>query len=207
MTNISKEYFYERLEKFKLIASVKDPKSIDKVIQYKENISSVMLLTGNIQSIKSYVQLFHSHGLPVILDIERIGGLKTDYYGMNFISNEVKPFAIVTNKSSDIKRAKANQLYVVQRIFLIDTEVLDNLKTTIQEIKADMIEIMPSRLPDITREITSISHVPIVTGGFLNEPVHIYQSLENGAKGVVTSNRKVWKLLHENPELISKVDQ
>ena len=205
MLDISKEYFYDRLEKYKLIASVKDPKSIDKAIQYKEHISAVMLLTGNILSIKDYVQLFHNNGLPVILDVEKIGGLKTDFYGIDFISKVVKPFGIVTNKSGDIKKAKANQLYVMQRIFLIDTEVLDNLKETITEIKADIIEIMPSRLPDITREIASISPVPIVTGGFLNDPVHIQQSLENGAKGVVTSNRKIWKLLHEHPEIISKV--
>jgi glycerol uptake operon antiterminator len=203
--DISKEYFYDRLEKYKLIASVKDPKSIDKAIKYKDNISAVMLLTGNILSIKDYVQLFHNNGLPVILDVERIGGLKTDEYGVNFISKVVKPFAIVTNKAGDIRKAKANQLYVIQRIFLIDTEVLDNLKATIKEIKADMIEIMPSRLPDITREITSISPVPIVTGGFLNDPIHIHQSLENGAVGVVTSNRNTWKLLNENPEIISKV--
>lgn len=202
---ITKQYFHDRLEKYKLIASVKEPKSIEKAIEYKDTISAVMLLTGNIQTVKNYVHLFHENGLPVILDVEKIGGLKTDFYGVNFISKEVRPFAIVTNKASDIKRAKANRLYVVQRIFLIDTEVLDHLKTTIHEVKADMIEIMPSRLPDITNEISSISPVPIVTGGFLNDPIHIEQSLANGAVGVVTSNREIWKLLHENRELILKM--
>ncbi len=126
----------------------------------------------------------------MIVDVEKIGGLKTDYYGIDFISKVVKLFGIVTNKSADIKKAKANQLYVMQRIFLIDTEVLDNLKETIKEIKADAIEIMPSRLPDITRGIASLSPVPIVTGGFLDEPVHIHQSLENGAAGVVNLESK-----------------
>lgn len=205
MDTITKQYFHDRLEKYKLIASVKEPKSIEKAIEYKDTISAVMLLTGNIQTVKNYVHLFHENGLPVILDVEKIGGLKTDFYGVNFISKEVRPFAIVTNKASDIKRAKANRLYVVQRIFLIDTEVLDHLKTTIHEVKADMIEIMPSRLPDITNEISSISPVPIVTGGFLNDPIHIEQSLANGAVGVVTSNREIWKLLHENRELILKM--
>ncbi len=58
MLNISKEYFNERLEKYKLIASVKDPKSIDKAIEYKDNISSVMLLTGNILSISGLCPTF-----------------------------------------------------------------------------------------------------------------------------------------------------
>jgi hypothetical protein len=107
MMDISKEYFYDRLEKYKLIASVKDPKSIERAIKYKDHISAVMLLTGNILSIKDYVQLFHNNGLPVILDVERIGGLKTDEYGVNFISKVVKPFAIVTNKAGDIRKDRS----------------------------------------------------------------------------------------------------
>lgn len=187
-------YFNQQLEKYKLIAAVKEPKLIEYAIRYKENLSAVILMTGNILTVKNYVQEFQKHGIPVILDVEKIGGLKTDYYGMNFIKKELKPFAIVTNKSGDIKRAKANHLFVIQRIFLVDSEVLDNLKDTIHQLKADMIELMPSRLPDITKEISDISPIPIITGGFLSDPIQAKLSLENGAVGVVTSNKKIWKM-------------
>lgn len=193
MENMTVQFFYEQLAKHKVIASVKDPKSLDLAIKYKHNLSAVMLMTGNILSVKDYVQLLHRHRLPVILDIEKIGGLKTDYYGIDFIKRVVKPFGIVTNKTGDIKKAKANKLYVIQRIFLIDTEVLDNLREGIADIKADMIEVLPSRLPDITEEIVQFSHVPIITGGFLNETKYIDESIQSGAKGVVTSNHGIWK--------------
>jgi len=187
-------YFNQQLEKYKLIAAVKEPKLIEYAIRYKENLSAVILMTGNILTVKNYVQEFQKHGIPVILDVEKIGGLKTDYYGMNFIKKELKPFAIVTNKSGDIKRAKANHLFVIQRIFLVDSEVLDNLKDTIHQLKADMIELMPSRLPDITKEISDISPIPIITGGVLSDPIQAKLSLESGAVGVVTSNKKIWKM-------------
>ena len=187
-------YFNQQLEKYKLIAAVKEPKLIEYAIRYKENLSAVILMTGNILTVKNYVQEFQKHGIPVILDVEKIGGLKTDYYGMNFIKKELKPFAIVTNKSGDIKRAKANHLFVIQRIFLVDSEVLDNLKDTIHQLKADMIELMPSRLPDITKEISDISPIPIITGGFFFFFIQAKLSLENGAVGVVTSNKKIWKM-------------
>ena len=55
-------------------------------MKYKDNISAVILMTGNILNIKSYVQLFHEAGLPVIVHVEKIGGLQLDQYGIDFLS-------------------------------------------------------------------------------------------------------------------------
>lgn len=65
----------------------------------------------------------------------------------------MEPFAIVATKSSIIKRAKSRGLFVIQRFFLIDTEVYDNLLVNVDHFQADIIEIMPSRVTDFFREI------------------------------------------------------
>ena len=189
-----KKMFRERLERRKLIAAIKEPKSIERAIKYKENISAVILMTGNILTAKEYVDVLHKEGLPVILHVEKIGGLQVDPYGIDFITDYVKPFAIVTTKSSIIKRAKSKGMFVIQRVFLIDTEVYEHLLDSFDHLQADIIEIMPSRAPDFLEKLSKVSPVPVITGGLLTTSDHAKEALERGAAAVTTSNAKLWKL-------------
>lgn len=189
-----KKIFEERLKKHKLIAAVKQPKSIEQAIKYKEHISAVILMTGNILTVKQYVDVLQKAGLPVILHVEKIGGLQVDHYGIDFIQEYVKPFAIVTTKSGIIKKAKSKGMYVIQRVFLIDTEVYDQLLAGLDHLQADMIEVMPSRIIDFLADLSKASHVPVITGGLLTTPYHAKEALEHGAAAVSTSNTKLWKM-------------
>ena len=186
--------FEERLKNHKLIAAIKEPKSIEKAIKYKENIGAVILMTGNILTVKQYVDVLQKEGLPVILHVEKIGGLQVDHYGIDFIIQNVKPFAIVTTKSSIIKKAKSKGMFVIQRIFLIDTEVYNNFLDSVDHLQSDMVEIMPCRAPDFLEKLAKVSPIPIITGGLLTTPFHVKEALEHGAAAVSTSNTDLWKL-------------
>ncbi len=186
--------FEERLKKHKLIAAIKEPRSIEKAIKYKDHISAVILMTGNILNVKQYVDVLQSEGLPVILHVEKIGGLQVDQHGIDIIVDYVKPFAIVTTKSSIIKRAKSKGMFVIQRVFLIDTEVYDHLLNSLEHLQSDIIEIMPSRAPDFLEKLSEVSPVPVITGGLLATAEHAKEALERGAAAVTTSNTKLWKL-------------
>ncbi|MBD8006596.1 glycerol-3-phosphate responsive antiterminator [Bacillus norwichensis] len=186
--------FEERLNKHKLIAAIKEPRSIEKAIKYKDHISAVILMTGTILNVKQYVDVLQSEGLPVILHVEKIGGLQVDKHGMDIIVDYIKPFAIVTTKSSIIKRAKSKGMFVIQRVFLIDTEVYDHLLNTMEHLQSDIIEIMPSRAPDFLEKLSEVSPVPVITGGLLTTAEHAKEALERGATAVTTSNTKLWKL-------------
>ncbi|WP_100401685.1 glycerol-3-phosphate responsive antiterminator [Bacillus sp. FJAT-42315] len=184
----------ERLKTHKMVAAVKEPKYIEKAIKYKDHLSAVLLMTGTILTVKKYVDFIQSHGLPVILHVEKIGGLEMDRDGIEFVKRNVQPHAIVTTRNGIIKKAKSSGLVVVQRIFLIDTEVYTNLVKDIERIQSDVIEIMPCRVPDFLNKISKISPVPTITGGLLNSPEHAKQALENGALAVTTSNPDMWKI-------------
>ena len=189
-----KRIFEENLQKSKLIAAIKEPKSIEKAIKYKENLAATILMTGNILNVKNYVEVLQKEKLPVILHVEKIDGLYMDHYGIDFIIDHVQPFAIVTTKSSIINKAKSKGIFVIQRIFLIDTEVYDHLLVSVDHIQPDIIEVMPSRAPDYLAKLSKASPVPIITGGLLTTPSHANEALEHGAIAVTTSNTKLWKL-------------
>ena len=194
-----RKVFEERLRDFKLIAAIKEPKSIEKAIKYKENISAVILMTGNVLTAKEYVDVLQKEGLPVILHVEKIGGLGLDDYGIEFIKKYIKPFGIVTTKSSIIKKAKSKGMFVIQRVFLIDTEVYDHLVDSIDYLQSDIIEIMPSRAPDFLQKLVERSAIPIITGGLLTNICDAKEALAQGVSAVTTSNTDLWKLNITNP--------
>lgn len=184
----------ERLEKHKMVAAIKEPKYIERAIENKNNLSAVLLMTGTILTVKRYVDFIQSEGLPVILHVEKIGGLEMDGDGIDFVKKNVQPMAIVTTRNGIIKKAKSSGLFVIQRIFLIDTEVYHNLVQDADQIRSDIIEIMPCRAPDFLNKFTKVSRVPVITGGLLTLPEHAKEALNNGAVAVTTSNSKLWKI-------------
>ncbi|MFC5560231.1 glycerol-3-phosphate responsive antiterminator [Ureibacillus thermophilus] len=184
----------ERLKKYKMVAAIKEPKYIEKAIKNKEHLSAVLLMTGTILTVKRYVDFIQSEGLPVILHVEKIGGLEMDGDGIHFVKKNVQPTAIVTTRNGIIKKAKTSGLFVIQRIFLIDTEVYHNLVKDVDQIRSDIIEIMPCRATDFLKKFTKVSQVPVITGGLLTLPEHAKEAINNGALAVTTSNSKLWEM-------------
>lgn len=186
----------DRLETYKMVAAIKDPKYIERAVQQKDNLSAVLLMTGTILTVNRFVDFIQSQGLPVILHVEKIGGLQMDNDGIEFIKQSIKPAAIVTTKTSVIKKAKASGLHVIQRVFLIDTDVYTHLEQEAGkgQILADMIELMPCRAPDLVARLADVSPVPVLTGGLLRLPAHAKEALEHGAIAVTTSNVDMWKV-------------
>ncbi|PLR71282.1 glycerol-3-phosphate responsive antiterminator [Bacillus sp. UMB0728] len=188
-----KAKFLERVEACRKIAAVKEPCGIEKAIRHKDKISAVFLMTGNIMSVKNYADLFRKEGLPVFIHIEKIGGLSLNSEGLDFIADYVKPLGIVTTKPGLAAKAKKRRLMVIQRVFMIDSEVYDHVLELGGPDGPDMIEIMPSRLPHIIQSLSEKLLVPVITGGLLTEREHAEESLSCGAAAVTTSNTGIWK--------------
>ncbi|MFT8312607.1 MAG: glycerol-3-phosphate responsive antiterminator [Sporolactobacillus sp.] len=185
--------FFERLHKFKKIASVKHPKHIDKVLTMSDRISAVFLLTGNITSVKKYVDLLRTEHIPVFIHIEKIGGISLDNEGLDFIANYVRPIGIVSTKPKLLVKAKKRELMAIQRVFMIDSDVYDYVLNSIDQYHPDLIEIMPSRLPHIIQSLSEQIKIPLITGGLLSEKAHAVEAINCGAIGVSTSSMDVWK--------------
>ena len=107
--------FLARLDHYKLIASVKEAKYLEKAAE--ANLSAVVLSIGNIGVIKGYVDFFKSRDIPVFIHLERVGGISYDREGIAFLSHYVKPDGIVTTRNTLIKLAKKQGLLTIQRHF------------------------------------------------------------------------------------------
>ncbi len=183
--------FYEQLTKIRKIASVKEPKALEKALEAE--VSAVVLSTGNIGIIKRYVDLYRSHRTPVFLHLERIGGISHDKEGIAFLAHYVKPDGIVTTRNSVIKLAKLQGLLTIQRLFLVDSDSIKSGLQSVQETQPDAIEIMPALLPEFIALYREQVDIPIIAGGLIRERTQMIQALQYGAVAVSMGNHQLWK--------------
>ncbi|MDR6550234.1 glycerol-3-phosphate responsive antiterminator [Paenibacillus qinlingensis] len=185
--------FFERLNTHRMVASIKEPKQIEIALSLRNQLSGVFLLTGHIGVIKSYVDVFKNHQLPVFLHMEKIGGLSTDFYGMDYLAKVIKPTGIITTKTNVVKTAKKMGLFTIQRFFLVDTEGMENISKSVTQIEPDIIEVMPARIPEMIGEIKKFTSIPIITGGLLFERTHAMECFKYGATAVSSSKSELWR--------------
>ncbi|WP_235960716.1 glycerol-3-phosphate responsive antiterminator [Paenibacillus silvestris] len=192
--------FFERLSTHRMIASIKEPKQIEIALSLKNQLSGVFLLTGHIGVIKGYVDLFNKHQLPVFLHLEKIGGLSTDSYGMDYLAKVIKPTGIITTKTNVVKTAKKMGLLTIQRFFLVDTEGVENILKSLLQVEPDIIEVMPARIPEMIGEIKKFTTLPIITGGLVYERGHVMDGFKNGATAVSASKSDLWRETYSTEE-------
>ncbi|MCJ8014659.1 glycerol-3-phosphate responsive antiterminator [Paenibacillus sp. KQZ6P-2] len=189
---ITREVFYRGLAKHKRIASIKDPRHIELALKLRNQLSGIFLLMGHIGVVKGYVDVFKEHGLPVFLHLEKIGGLSTDHYGLEYLAKSIKPSGVISTKTNVVKNANKMGLLTVQRFFLVDSEGLDNISKSLSQTEPDIIELMPARIPDMICKVKSFTSVPIITGGLLYEESHAEECLSHGATAISSSRPALW---------------
>lgn len=176
-----------------VIAAITTEKNLEKAIKYKDNLKAVFILTGNFLNVKEYIKLYKSEGIKVYIHIEKIKGLKLDDFGFNYIKKVLKPDGIVTTKNSHVKSAKKHNIFVIQRFFLADHDMKNNILDTVKTSQPDMIEIMPVITSFLLDIFTKELEIPIIMGGLVDKSDYITNALKHGALGVSTGNINMWK--------------
>lgn len=185
------ERWLECLRSNRLIAAIKSPKHLEMFLN--TGLQVAFLQTGNISVIKRYVDLLKEQQRFVFLHVEKIPGISYDREGLQFLAKFIKPHGIVTTKSSLVQLAKKERLMAVQRLFLVDTDAVENGIKSIHDVQPDALEIMPGLLPEMIGMIRKQTHVPIITGGLIQHENHIEAALQSGAVSVSTSRPWLWK--------------
>lgn len=183
--------FFKRLEQYKLIASVKEAKHLEKAVE--ANLSAAVLSIGNIGVIKGYVDFFKHHKVPVFLHLERIGGISYDREGVAYLAHYVKPDGIVTTRNTLIKLSKKEGLLTIQRLFLVDSDAFKSGLHSVKETQPDALELMPALLPEFIEEYRRVLDTPIIAGGLIRKREEMIEALQHGATAVSVGSHPLWK--------------
>lgn len=182
----------EILEQNPVVGAVRNEDDIKEVI--KSNVEVVFILSGNLLNIKSMVDTIRSCGKRVCIHIDLIDGLGRDHAAVDFIKEHANPDGYITTKSSLAKYTKAQNLFTIHRLFIIDNHSLVTGIKNVHETAPDAVEVMPGIAVKLIERIKKDISVPIIAGGLISSKEDIIDSLSAGVLAVSTSCRELWNL-------------
>lgn len=182
--------FAEEVEECPVIAAVKDMSGLRRCMESESKI--IFVLFGDICNIREIVKTMKDGGKTVIVHVDLINGLSSKEVSVDFIKNHTEADGIISTKLTLIKRAKELGLFTVFRFFVIDSLAFENIKKQGEAARPDFIEILPGVMPKVIRRILSITSVPIIAGGLINDKDDVMEALSAGAVSISTTNQEVW---------------
>ena len=154
----------------------------------------VILLFGDIISLPGLLAQAAKHKKKVIVHFDLLEGVGKDKAGIRLLAR-MGVTALITTKAHFVKTAHEEGMFVVQRLFLVDSEALRTGIHLLTNSKPDMVEILPASVPAaIIKELTSQTRVPVMAGGLLHTKEDALSALKNGVTAVSASRRELWNL-------------
>ncbi|MDQ0337945.1 glycerol uptake operon antiterminator [Caldalkalibacillus uzonensis] len=175
-----------------VIASIHQPELIEEAVDSEANIA--FLLTGDLLTIKDYVDRLKSAGMPVFIHLDFIEGLSNHKSAIQYVAREWQPDGIITTRNQLIKAAKEEGLLTIQRIFLLDSSALKRGIELVRACQPDAIEVLPGLMPRVIYELTEELPIPLIAGGLIREKEEILEALRAGALATSVGDPKLWNL-------------
>jgi glycerol uptake operon antiterminator len=181
-----KKDMIKKLAEYPVISAIKDENGLKKCIKSKFKV--VFILYGDICNIKEIVDTIKDADKIAIVHIDLISGLSNSEISVEYLATNTNLDGIISTKYNLLKAAKNRGLITIQRIFMIDSMALNNLKNQLRRDEIDFIEVLPGVMPKVIKKIVSVSRIPIIAGGLVNDREDVEISLKAGAIAVSTSS-------------------
>lgn len=182
--------FLAILQKSPIIAAVNNLEKLDMAIASPCTI--IFMLTGNIINIKDIVEKCKRNSKHILVHLDLLEGLSKDEYALKYISEYIKPDGIITTRGNIIRIAKENNIFAIQRLFILDSMSLDTGIKSIHSTRPEAIEMLPGIIPKAIKRIHAETKIPLIAGGLIIDKEDAIASLNAGAIGISTSNKAVW---------------
>ena len=186
--------FVEAIEAAPIVAAVKDDSGLEMCLT--SDVDAVFILYGDICTISDIVAKVKDSGKIAMVHMDLINGLSPRDISTDFIRKYTRADGIITTKSNLITHAKEIGLATVLRHFVLDSMALINIERQShagRESQPDMIEILPGIIiPKMIRKICSMSRVPVICGGLIQDKEDVMHALASGAAAISTTSSDVW---------------
>jgi glycerol uptake operon antiterminator len=176
----------------KVIPAIERMEDLEKIME--SNYTYIILLEIHVSRLKPIFQMGQAYQKKLILHLDLVHGLKSDEYATEFVCQELKPFGIISTKSSVILKAKQKGVTAIQRMFLIDSHALEKSYKLVEKTRPDYIEVLPGAIPQMITEVKNRLNIPIFAGGLIRSREEVENALSAGAEAVTTSRRELWDI-------------
>lgn len=182
----------EQFESYPVIAAIKDEAGLRKCLE--SEIQIVFVLYGDICNIGEIVDRLKKGGKTVIIHLDLISGLGNKEIVVEYIQKTTRADGIISTKPALIKHAKELNFFSIMRFFMLDSKTYSNIKKQIENVKPDMIEIIPGVMPKVIARLCELieDKVPVIAGGMITDKEDAMSALKAGAIAISTTKENVW---------------
>ncbi|HLZ31010.1 MAG TPA: glycerol-3-phosphate responsive antiterminator [Chloroflexota bacterium] len=175
-----------------IIAAVRDENALGAALASRSAV--VFLLSGNLLNIEQMVQRVRREERAAFVHVDLIEGLTKDQHGLRWLAERARPTGIISTRGSVLSAAGSLGLATVQRLFLLDSQSVRTGLESANNVRPDVIEVLPGILPAAIADIWHRSGRPVIAGGMIISRQQVCTALDAGARGVSASNQELWDL-------------
>ncbi|MFT8318722.1 MAG: glycerol-3-phosphate responsive antiterminator [Sporolactobacillus sp.] len=154
----------------------------------------IIILDSHISIVETMIRMGKKNNKRIILHADLIQGLKNDLPATEFICQNLRPYGVISTRSNVLEIAGKRGLKTVQRIFLLDSRSLETGYRVLEQVKPDMVELLPGVIPGMIREVVSKTGLPVIAGGLIRTRQNIREALDAGAAAISTSKPDLWEM-------------
>ncbi len=183
-----KERLLEFFEEVPIVAACKSEAELKQCLKSKSPV--IFLLFGDICTVADLTAQVKAAGKIAVVHLDLVDGLAPKDVSVDFLAEQTQADGIISTKSSLIRYAHQKGLLTIQRYFLLDSRVLENIaKNT---TPADFLEVLPGVMPKIIRHLAETTGKPIIAGGMIRDKEDVLSALSAGAVAISSTNADVW---------------
>ncbi|WP_022793750.1 glycerol-3-phosphate responsive antiterminator [Marinococcus halotolerans] len=152
----------------------------------------VVILNVHLAKLKSLIQLSKRAEKKVLLHADLVQGLAHDDSAAQFLCQNIRPDGLISTRRQILTTAKKNNLITVQRLFLLDSLALETSYKLLEDIKPDMVELLPGIVPSMIKEVAENKNVPVIAGGLIRSQEEVSAAWNAGASAISTTEKSLW---------------
>lgn len=185
-----KNEFYCRVHSNPIIAAITESSQLEKAL--KSPCEIIFILKSDIFNIKTYVDKIRASGKGAYVHVDLIDGLSKDALAIKYIHENINPEGIITTKTGIVKASKNVNMFVIQRLFMLDHLSFDTGLNSVETIKPNAVELLPGIMPKIIKKFSETSKIPLIAGGLIMDKEDVMLNLKAGATAISSSCEEVW---------------
>lgn len=186
------ESWLSELRRRPIIAAVRDEAALAAALASPSAV--VFLLSGNLLNIEQMVQRVVREERAAFVHLDLVEGLTKDQHGLRWLAQSARPTGIISTRGSVLSAASSIGLATVQRLFLLDSQSVRTGLDMANNVRPDVIEVLPWILPEAIGDIRNRSGRPVIAGGMISSRQQVCAALQAGAHGVSSSNHQLWQV-------------
>lgn len=183
-----KQQLLECFDEVPIVVAAKSEEELERCLQSKSRV--IFLLFGDICTIAGLVEQVKAADKIAIVHLDLVDGLAPKDVSVDFIAEQTKADGVISTKNSLIRYAHQKGLLTIQRYFLLDSRVLENMAKNASP--ADFFEVLPGVMPKIIRHLAETTGKPIIAGGMIRDKEDVMGALSAGAVAISSTNADVW---------------